>query len=195
MLPEEGKTVLYSSVPASVGGAAGAGALAVAVPVMVVPPRMSQRLLDQAARRWSELQSNPHFLAGHQKAVALVDKHVPPDMRAFIREPTVGKLLRHPTLLFAIYQLYASVRAPFVGLFKVILLNAARRALGRKSATKDADAARLNEDVNAGLKDAIGRDFNLNLSPAVCSAIVANIDREDLQRLFGWFTTTKLSDR
>ena len=123
---------------------------------------------------------------------ALADKHVPPEIRDFIRAPTIGKALRHPTYVFFIYQLYRSVRAPFVGLFKVILLNAARRALGR-SVTKDPSAAgKLNDELNAGLRDAIGHDFNVALSPAVCQRIVENIDTEDLKKLFGWFSTTKV---
>jgi hypothetical protein len=124
---------------------------------------------------------------------ALLDKHVPPDLRDFIANPTLYKMLRHPTYIFIIYRLYSSIRAPFVGVFKVILLNAARRALGRGSSDKTKVAAdRLNDDINTGLKDAIGHDMNVNLSPAVCKRIVENIDPADIQKLIGWFSTTKV---
>ena len=240
-LPEEEKG-LYN---ASIAQPAGAQAMGVAVPVMVAPSRMSERLMEQATRGWLALQASPHFQAGQAKVMsasphtshapphtphptppplpptppsppppphplstlspilcllppphsALADKHVPPEIRDFIANPSIGKVLRHPTYLFFIYQLYRSVRAPFVGVFKLVLLNAARRALGR-SATKDPQAAgKLNEDINSGLKEAIGHDFNVALSPAVCARIVENIDTEDLKKVFAWFSTTKVGNK
>ena len=223
---EEKKAPPQFGFQAPLTGAAGAGAMGLAVPVMQPPPRMSQRLLEQATRGFLALQSHPHFQAGQAKAMspeqptppppspphfpvslpsphsypsfpvcgsALLDKHVPPDLREFIANPTLGKMLRHPTYIFIIYRLYAGIRAPFVGVFKLILLNAARKALGRGGGAKgQAQAERLNDDINSGLKDAIGQDFNVRLSPAVCQQIVQNIDPEDIKRLFGWFTTTQV---
>ena len=132
------------------------------------------------------------------QAVQLVNRHVPPELQEFMAAPSLGKLLLHPQWLLILYRLYASVRAPFVGLFKGILMNAAKRALWQSEQEKargPAMAGGLNDQMNAALKDAIGRDFQLQLSPEVCQRIVANIGVDDLTKLFSWFSSTSVKGK
>ena len=166
----------------------------VAAPPMSDPPlRFSQRLANSAAAAVAALQANAAFQHGHAKAAALANKHIPPEVVEFVREPSLGKLLRHPTYLLVVYRFYASVRAPFVGVFRAILVNAAKRALKRRkkmsAAELAANADATNAAINDGLKQAIGRDMNVQLSPEVCKAIVESIDMNELSKIFNWFAT------
>ena len=167
--------------------------LPVAVPLMADQPApFTQRLADSATAAFLALQGHPAYKAGHAKAVALAGKHVPPEVVDFIQAPSLGKLLRHPTYILIVYRLYASVRAPFVGLFRSILVNAAKRALWRRKMNEKelkANADTTNAAINDGLKQAIGKDMNVQLSPEVCRQIVENIDMKQLQQIFGWFAT------
>jgi len=159
--------------------------LPVAVPLMADQPEpLTQRWTRSATAAFLALQSNPTFQRGHAKAVALAGKHIPPEVVEFIQAPSIGKLLRHPTYLFIVYRLYASVRAPFIGLFRAVLVNAAKKALWRrKMSEKDmkVNADKTNAAINEGLKQAIGKDMNVQLSPEVCKQIVDNIDMKQVR--------------
>ena len=159
--------------------------LPVAVPLMADPPTpLTQRLTRSATAAILALQSHPTYQRGHAKAVALAAKHIPPEVVDFIQAPSLGKALRHPQYLLIVYRFYASVRAPFVGLFRTILVNAAKRALWRrKMSEKDmkSNADSTNAAINDGLKAAIGRDMNVQLSPEVCKQIVENIDMKEVR--------------
>ena len=167
--------------------------LPVAVPLMADQPTpFTQRLAEGATAAFLALQSHPTYQRGHAKAVALASKHIPPEVVDFIQKPSLGKLLRHPQYLLIVYRFYASVRAPFIGLFRTILVNAAKKALWRRKMSEKemkANADTTNAAINDGLKQAIGKDMNVQLSPEVCKQIVENIDVEQLKGIFAWFTT------
>ena len=168
-------------------------------PMSDAPSSLSQRLAGSALTAFAALQSHPTYQRGQAKALALASKHIPPEVVDFLQAPSLGKLLRHPTMLLVVYRLYAAVRAPFIGVFRVVLVNAAKRALWRRKQMSEAElktnAAETNAAINEGLKQAIGRDMNVNLSPEVCRQIVENIDMKQLQDMFGWFETTPVADK
>ena len=183
----------HISQPVYFSQSAAQSPLPVAAPLMADQPEpLTQRLTRSATAAILALRAHPTYQAGQAKAVALAGKHLSPEVVDYIQAPSLGKVLRHPTMLFVVYRLFASVRAPFVGLFRGILVNAAKRALWkRKVKSKDmaANADTTNAAINDGLKQAIGRDMNVQLSPEVCKQIVDNIDMKELKKIFDWFAT------
>jgi len=110
------------------------------LPSLVVVAQPIHRVHDAVAPFAEPVQLQPHYPAAGDlpsRSQALYQSllsSVSPELRAFVRSPSLSAVLSHPRLLFLAFSIYSMLRAPFLNAFRLILISAADQALKKERA-------------------------------------------------------------